>query len=77
MAFLGTLLPDACANINCLMKEEFLKRLAATKNQEEWDAIAEEVKQANGGAFPREWWWHEIHVLNLYENTKDGWKVET
>ncbi len=38
------------------MTEEQIQQLLNTKSETEWNALCDEIKQANGGDYPHDWY---------------------
>ena len=59
------------------MKEQFLARLKATQNEDEWNAICDEVKvytktlseDERSGDYPK-WWYSEVIASGLTRSKK-------
>ena len=53
-------------------QEQALKKLNAARNESEWNAVCDECKRANGGAYP-DWWFPAVVSSGIARQAQLWW----
>jgi len=55
------------------MDEKMLQRLRETKSEAEWNATCDEVKKANNGGYPTDWF-AKVILSGLAHEAQGNWR---